>query len=162
MAASGTTCSVRRAVSVSSAPSQARILVVDDDEVHLGLMVAILEETWDVTTARDGLQALELLAAGGIDVVCTDLQMPRMTGVELLARARARSSDVGFVLVTGMRDYLREVAAQPDGAQFHSVLVKPYEPEQLVEAVSRAASFAGMRRAVDAATAASGRLKKSP
>ena len=125
-------------------------------------MAAILEDDHDVCTAGDGREALELLAAGGIEVVCTDFQMPRMNGLELLARARATSSNVGFVLVTGMRDYIREVAGLPDGAQFHSVLVKPYEPEQLVEAVSRAARFAGMRRAVDAATAASGRLNKNP
>lgn len=147
-------------MNVAPAESRVRVLVVDDDDVHLGLMAALLEDDCVVSKARDGQQALELLAESEFDVVCSDYQMPRMSGLDLFRRIRAQSSDVGFVLVTGMREYLDKVAEQPDGGQFHSVLVKPYDPEQLIEAVERAAKFAHMRRAVDAARSASSRLKR--
>jgi len=147
-------------VQVASAASRVRVLLVDDEDALLESMAALLEGDCVVSKARDGHQALALLTAGAFDVVCSDYQMPRMNGLDLLRCIRARSSDVGFVLVTGMRDYLDKVAEQPDGGQFHAVLVKPYDPQQLIEAVERAAKFANMRRAVDAAKTASGRLRK--
>lgn len=148
---------------MSEAPveSRIRVLVVDDDVVHLRLMTTILEDGCEVSTARDGEQALARIERGELDVVCSDYKMPRMNGLELFRRLSARSSDVGFVLVTGMKESLETIAEQPDGGQFHTVLVKPYEPEQLIEAVTRAARFAQMRRAVGAATSSSKRLKRT-
>ena len=147
---------------VTTAPlGRVRVLLVDDEVPVLQSMAAVLEDDCAVSTAPDGLRALELLDRGDFDVVCSDYKMPRMNGLELLRKIRERSSEVGFVLVTGMTDYLRDkVAEQPDGGQFHAVLVKPYDPQQLIESIERASKFAQMRRAVGAATSASKRLRR--
>ena len=101
------------------------------------------------------------LAVSGAWIYGSDALVAVVAGSIERARIISTWKGLGFVLVTGMKEYVQEVAALPEGADFHSVLVKPYEPPQLIEAVARAARFASMRRAVDAATAASGRLKKS-
>ncbi|UJR82357.1 response regulator [Sandaracinus amylolyticus] len=135
-----------------------RVLLVDDEDVLLQSMSAVLEDDFEVVVASDGARALERIEEQPFDVVCSDYKMPRMDGLELLRRLRERAIDVGFVLVTGMRDY--KLATQPDGDQFHCVLLKPCDPAQLIESIQRAATFAQMRRAVDAAQTASSRLRK--
>jgi CheY-like chemotaxis protein len=75
-------------LSATSLP-RARVLVVDDDRETLGLLATFLDlEGFDVTTAADGTEALRV-AEGGFDVITTDLAMPRMDGIELVARLQA-------------------------------------------------------------------------
>src|SRR3954449_10846855 len=81
-----------------------RVLVVDDSEAIRTLIVVNLElEGYDVRSAVDGEEALEIVARWHPDVVTLDVVMPRLGGFETLQRLRAdpATSDIGVVVVTG-------------------------------------------------------------
>ena len=64
---------------------QARVLIVDDEEsIREFLDIMLRKEGYDVTCAEDGNVALELLKKKSFDMVISDMQMPNMTGLELL------------------------------------------------------------------------------
>ena len=63
-----------------------QLLVVDDDVRMCNLLVRLFEDTYQVTVARDGLAALQLIErSASFDVILCDVHMPRMSGDELLA-----------------------------------------------------------------------------
>lgn len=64
-----------------------RILIVDDDTSFLRSLVdALSGEDYDVSTATDGVEAVEILRQQSVDLVVTDLKMPRMGGIELIGQ----------------------------------------------------------------------------
>ena len=72
-----------------------RILVVDDDGAVRTLVRAVLEGAgYEVTTARDGRQAIELIAASDYDVVMLDVWMPKLDGVSVVQELRKANSPV--------------------------------------------------------------------
>ena len=80
-----------------------RVLIVDDDEIALELLgAAIASAGYEVSTASDGCEALEILRTGVFRVVITDWEMPNMNGIELCRKIRERqsSSYVYVILVT--------------------------------------------------------------
>lgn len=114
----------------------ASILVVDDELVLRDNVRQLLEETgYRVLTATDGVEALAVMKAQPVDLVVTDIAMPRMNGYELYARirenpawatipcvslsARALDSDIRYGKQLGVDDYL----------------VKPFQLEDLLAAV---------------------------
>ena len=87
----------------SSGPFHARILVVDDDEPLLVTTAAILfREGYDVRTARDGFEALAVLRGSIPNLLISDLNMPNMSGFELLAIARKRFPGMAVIAISGM------------------------------------------------------------
>jgi two-component system response regulator DesR len=118
----------------------------------LGALAALLELEPDlevVGRARDGREALELIEKARPDVVLTDIEMPRMTGLELAAELKRRGSAARVVIVTtfARSGYLRR--ALDAGAAGY--LLKDAPAERLAEAVRRV--HAGLR-AVDPELAA--------
>lgn len=113
-------------------PPRYRALLVDDDPALLDVTSALIEDDFVVTCATSGKEALELIAAGGIDIICADFKMPVMNGVELLARVEEMAPSVARVLITGMTEH----AEGPFG-----VIHKPYKPSdlslQLMRAIER-------------------------
>ena len=87
------------------------VLIVDDSDVDRLLMEGLLKKVpgFEVIGARDGVHALEQLKAWSIDMVITDIQMPRMDGLELMKAARKDYPDIPVVLTTGMGS--EEIAA---------------------------------------------------
>jgi DNA-binding NtrC family response regulator len=81
---------------------KARVLIVEDSEIQR-TMLAELVRLWgyDTETASDGLEALERMPLFRPRVVISDLQMPRMGGIELLEVLRSRVPDVDCIIVTG-------------------------------------------------------------
>src|SRR5512140_2853203 len=79
----------------------AKILVVDDElNMRLVLKAMLKKEGYDVVTAKDGLEALEALQGDKIAVVATDLKMPRMDGMELLARIMQDDPSLPVIILT--------------------------------------------------------------
>ncbi len=79
------------------------VLVVDDDPLVLTSTAAMLDDLgYGVDTANSGEEALERLAAGGIDILVTDQAMPGMSGTELIDRARALHGSLPALIVTGI------------------------------------------------------------
>jgi CheY-like chemotaxis protein len=77
------------------------ILLVEDEPVIRELMAILLEdEGFTVRQAVDGLEALELLEQHGIDLVLSDVKMPRLDGASLVHRLRARGDAIPVVLMS--------------------------------------------------------------
>ncbi len=115
------------------------VLVDDDDHVRAALSRALREASYvvdDFGFAEPALEALED-EPGPVDVVLSDIQMPGMTGLELLEIARTRWPDVPVVLITGQGELESALQALRLGA--YDYLLKPIDPDSLlIPAVRRA------------------------
>jgi CheY-like chemotaxis protein/anti-sigma regulatory factor (Ser/Thr protein kinase) len=112
-----------------------RILVVED--VTFNLMRDVLTAAGHaVDGASDGLEALEELKREAFDLIVLDMRMPRMGGLEFLARLREFPTPPKVVVVTvdGAPEMVLEALRQ----QASSYITKPFEPKELVEAVRNA------------------------
>ncbi len=117
------------------APRAATILVVEDEPLVRRTVVLVLERTgYRTVTAGDGEEALALLRqpGHGVELVLTDVVMPRMGGVEL-ARAVRASYPLPVLFMSGFHESQVELAAE-------QVLGKPFTADQLVSAVELALS----------------------
>lgn len=97
----------------------ARVLVVDDSPLDLRVATRLLEESgWAVETAADGQQALEGLTSKTVqpDLVLTDIQMPRMNGLELVRQLTRRFPGLPVVIMTGCGSEETAVEALQAGA----------------------------------------------
>lgn len=111
----------------------ARILVVDDEpDIRALLELVLIREGHDVETATDGLDALERYIHGSFDLICVDLDMPRLSGIELTRAVRAhRPDDVPILMVTGSVTPQDIDRARMAGVS--DVLGKPFTPSQVRE-----------------------------
>jgi two-component system, chemotaxis family, protein-glutamate methylesterase/glutaminase len=83
--------------------SKIRVLVVDDSPIARGVLGEVLTSAGDIEVvgyAADGVGALKALAAGGVDVVTLDIEMPKLDGLEVLKKIMS-SSPVAVVMVAG-------------------------------------------------------------
>lgn len=129
-----------------------RVLIAEDQGMVLGALAALLELEPDlevVGRARDGREALDLAGKLRPDVVLTDIEMPRMTGLELAAALREQGIPARVVILTtfGRSGYLRR--ALESGVTGY--LLKDAPSERLAEAIRRV--HAGLR-AIDPELAA--------
>lgn len=115
------------------------ILVVDDDEAVVTVMASVLRNSGHVVaTAVDGAEGLEVFEreAAAIDLVITDLNMPRMNGAEMATEIRRRDPEVPVLVVSGM--YSEDQDKRPDGGRlFAEALSKPFTVSQLLGMVER-------------------------
>jgi DNA-binding NtrC family response regulator len=114
----------------------AEIILVVDDEPSIRRLAkrALLEEGFDVREARDGAEALEIVDAGGVSVLVSDVVMPRLDGVRLMERLARSHPQLPVVLMSGYASL--ELAAMGIAAPC-ALLSKPFTPERLVEEVRR-------------------------
>ncbi len=115
------------------------ILVVDDSATMRRMLVATLRSMGDVRfeEAGSGLEAIERLAVGVVDLVVLDLNMPDMHGLEVLRFVRTHPSfaDLPVVILTTRGDGESRQSALREGATLY--LTKPFSPDTLVPEVSR-------------------------
>ena len=95
----------------------ARVMIVDDSPTELVAPRAILEEdSHEVQSANDGEAALEIISEAPPDVVVTDLQMPRMNGLELVKHLRRTHPQIPVILITAYGSEELSVEALKVGA----------------------------------------------
>ena len=117
-----------------------RILTVDDSASMRALLNhALTTNGFDVAQAEDGEVALEWLALNEVDVVITDINMPRLDGFGLIEKLRAgnRHRDRPILVLTTESSEEKKARARSAGAT--GWIVKPFDPEKLVAAVRRVA-----------------------
>jgi chemosensory pili system protein ChpA (sensor histidine kinase/response regulator) len=116
-----------------------RVVVVADDSISVRKFVGrMLEKNgYRVMLASDGLEAAELVAQHGCHLVITDLEMPRMTGYELMAQLRQSPSTrrIPVMVVTSRAGAKHRNRALKEGAV--AFLTKPVQEDQLTEAVEQ-------------------------
>src|SRR5271168_4357433 len=115
-----------------------RILVVDDEEAIREIVCAILAAAgYHWKQASSGMEALALLNSGEeFELMLSDLMMADLDGIGLLERTKEKFPDMPVVMVTAVHDISVALAAVRNGA--FDYLLKPFEREQLLNAVGRA------------------------
>lgn len=113
------------------------ILIVDDSGVDRRLAGAILEKAggWTIDYAVDGIEALEKLKRGHFQIVLTDLLMPGLNGLELMAEIRRKHPQVPVVLMTSRGS--EEIAMQALDQGAAGYVPKRFLPGRLPEVVER-------------------------
>lgn len=115
------------------------ILVVEDNpDMRTGLQVSLEIEGYNVLTARDGEEALTLLAASVPDLILADLKMPHMDGLQLLDEIRKNEAwhNIPTIVLTAVADPTIQSDATWRGA--HTCITKPFELETLMDAIKKA------------------------
>ena len=116
----------------------ARILVVDDEEsMRLTLQLFLTEAGHEVETAEDGESARQAVLAKPFDVVITDINMPRTTGVALMVEIREKTPETQVIIMTGEPTAVTAAAAVRAGA--FDYLAKPFSKDVLLRTVANAA-----------------------
>jgi len=111
-----------------------RILVVDDEPNILLVMTCMLGRSgYDVDSAEDGADAWEALQAKHYDLLVTDNNMPKVSGIELLQRLHANREAMPVLMVTGTLS--KEEFTQFPWHQPFATLLKPFSIAQLLEKV---------------------------
>ncbi len=116
-----------------------RILIADDEDSMRALVArAIAMDGYDITTAEDGADALEIISRenGAFDLLLTDIKMPIMDGIALALTVKRDYPDVTILLMTGYADQ-RERASGLD-AIVHDVITKPFSVNDIRKAVAAA------------------------
>jgi len=114
-----------------------RILVVDDEKDMLSLISRILtqETEHEVITESDPLLAVELIKDQAVDLVLTDLKMPRLDGLQLLAQVKRIRPQTSVVILTAFATVDTAVAGIRQGA--YDYLTKPFDRERLLLTVNQ-------------------------
>ena len=122
-------------------------LAEDDDDQRWALEQALVHEGFEVLSFEDGAELLdfcELTGERGADVIIADLNMPGVSGLEGLTRARARGMMAPIFVVTGdSSPELKSQVAQLGNALF---LHKPIDAQRLAQAIYRVASLGGVSK----------------
>lgn len=113
-----------------------KVLVVDDDVENREYLTLILSEEYDVATATDGEDALQVARVEQPDVVLLDLLMPKMDGLRACQGLRANDSTrhIPIIVLTGSDDSERRVRAFANGAD--DFVMKPFRPRELLARIS--------------------------
>jgi DNA-binding NtrC family response regulator len=116
-----------------------RILVVDDEKnIREGLAKSLELDGYETVLAEDGLAAVDIMQSDEIDLVITDMKMPRMSGDELLRRVVSDWPSVSVIMLTGHGTIETAVQAMRNGA--FDFLTKPINLDRLSMLVKRALS----------------------
>ncbi|MBX3035085.1 MAG: sigma-54-dependent Fis family transcriptional regulator [Bdellovibrionaceae bacterium] len=109
---------------------KSRILVVDDEaSIREFMEIFLKKEGYEVTVAEDGAKGKDLLAKKNFDMVISDLQMPNMTGMELLKHSRESYPETVFVMMTAFGTLENAVEAMKVGA--YDYLTKPCKIDEV-------------------------------
>ncbi len=124
---------------MSPAPApQPSILVIDDEQGILDtLRILLKNEGFDVATAQGGKAGLEALKAAAPDIVLTDIRMPQVSGIDILAAVKEQDPETPVVLMTAQASLQSAIQAVNQGA-FHYVQ-KPFSNDEIIALCRRAA-----------------------
>jgi len=121
-----------------------KILLVDDEKSILDSLYRFCRQRkWDAIRAEggvEGVEGLELLANEEVDVIISDMRMPKMDGAEFLRKSRTVAPNAMRILLTGYADMEAVISAVND-AKIHSHLNKPWDDKVLEVAINSALDF---------------------
>ena len=125
-----------------------RVLVVDDEAAMRDLLRMVLEkERHEVLTANDGVTGLSLATSRDVDLVISDIKMPGLDGVGLLAGLRQQGYTVPVIMITAYADSESAIQAMKQGA--YDYLTKPFKMDEIKLVIRRALKEAERQAATE-------------
>ena len=122
-----------------------RVLVVDDEEnIRVVLRTLLRRHGYDVETAASGEEALGLVDSFGPDCVLTDVRMPKMGGLDLLATLKAKGHDATVIVMSAYGNTDMAIEAMKAGA--YDYVQKPFKPDEVVLTLRKAQERELLRR----------------
>ena len=122
-----------------------RVLVVDDEEnIRVVLRTLLRRHGYEVETAGSGEDALALVEGFGPDFVLTDVRMPKMGGLDLLATLRAKNHPATVIVMSAYGNVDLAIEAMQAGA--YDYVQKPFKPEEIVLTLRKAEERETLRR----------------
>ena len=113
-----------------------RILLVEDDEImRITILDRLLKEGWEVETAVNGAQALQLVKDSGFQLILSDIRMPGMDGVQLLENVRNISPFTDMFMMTAYGSVDDAIGCLKTGAVDY--ILKPFDMDDLVIRINR-------------------------
>src|SRR5450432_1327114 len=122
-----------------------RVLVVDDEEnIRLVLRTLLRKHGYEVEIAESGEAALTMVDSFGPDVILTDVRMPKMGGLDLLATLRAKQNMATVIVMSAYGNVDLALEAMKAGA--YDYVGKPFKPDEIVLALKKAEERESLRR----------------
>ena len=113
------------------------ILVVDDEVNYLTVMEALLGEAgYEVLTSASAPEALKILGGADLDLLLTDMKMPKMSGIELLEKSHQLYPDLPVIIMTAFGTVEKAVEAMKKGA--FDYILKPFKNEEILVTIAKA------------------------
>ncbi|MCU0411927.1 MAG: response regulator [Bacteroidetes bacterium] len=117
-------------------PAKNRILVVDDEEALRIVLSAELDgEGYQVSSAGDGQEAINILGTKEFDLILLDIKMPNVDGFEVLKYSKEHCPKTKVVMLTGFADLKNAIESKKLGAE--DFVSKPYDLVDLLTTVER-------------------------
>ncbi len=112
-------------------------MIVDDEKPICDLLNRWLElDGYDCTACSSALEALEILQEKSFSVMIADINMPEMTGIELLVETRKKYTDLAVVMATAIDD--RSIASRALDLGAYSYMIKPFDRSEMLINVANA------------------------
>ena len=125
--------------SMQSSNGKLHILIVDDEPlIRRSLSELLVLENYDVSSACDGLEALELLKTYTVDIVISDMKMPKMDGMQLLKEIKKNHPGIYVIMITGYGSIDSAVEAMKEDA--YDYITKPIIDSEIKIIIERLAS----------------------
>jgi two-component system response regulator AtoC len=122
-----------------------RVLVVDDEEnLRLVLRTLLKRQGYEVETAGSGEEALALVDTFGPDVILTDVRMPKMGGLDLLATLKAKGNEATVIVMSAYGNV--DLALEAIKAGAYDYVQKPFKHEEIVLTLRKAEERESLRR----------------
>lgn len=118
--------------------ARSKVLLIDDDESMRLMLSHILTRDYDIFPAEDGEKGIRLLSENRFDAVITDLDMPHVTGYDVIQTVRNQGQFIPVIVITGNYSSESEDKALRFGA--NDYLKKPFDLDSIRLALSKAVS----------------------
>lgn len=116
------------------------VLLADDDEsLRRVLQFQLAEAGYKVLPAANGAEALDIFLNNEVDCVVTDLRMPQLSGLDLLARLKAVKAETPVIVITAFGELETAVAAMRAGA--YDYITKPFNRDEILLNLEKALEF---------------------
>lgn len=122
------------------APKRGTLLLVDDERENIDGIIGIIGEEFNILTADNAEEALDLMTKKKIQVIISDQKMPGMTGIELFMEAKKRHHNATRIILTGYAD-IENVMTGINDAEIYSYLTKPIVGADLRQKISEAFDY---------------------
>jgi len=124
--------------------SVSQVLVVDDETAIRQVMASYIKQAgYLVDSAKNGEEALSKLAGGDFDIVVCDINMPDITGIDVVRRAGEASIEASFIMMTAYASM--DVAIEAMRAGAHDFIIKPVREEDVLHRIALLDKLIGMR-----------------